>query len=190
MASLIMMMIGAGILVVWQPWKASRAHLTDEPAEPESVEPAVPSEVFVEDEPATPETHPVEPADASTTESAVERGEQETPSESPAEERRTERVDVTEQATPAVTEPPQESSPQDAPEVRVLVNTDPWGNYTLSGDRQGSGDCPYISKLPAGEYTFLLSEPESGATHTMTIQIEGNEGEIKRCWSFIKDGPC
>ncbi len=92
------------------------------------------------------------------------------------------------EAEPTPTAPVTGEAP---PEISVTVNTDPWSTWVLGGDAQGAGShTPYFGRLPPGSYEFTLVEPASGATHRMSITIQGDEESVIRCWSFTKGGPC
>ena len=202
---IVLLLISAGILAVWQPWKASQVRDADRLPATVTLEEAIPSVASeASDTPPFTTTSSSEAAPTSPTEHPVEQTEREVPAEAveveEPQEPPAETIEVVveepppqeraEEAAPDVTETLPEPSPQTVTEVRIMINTDPWGTWTLSGDQQGSGECPFIRKLPPGDYRFLLAVPDSGASHTMDVHVEGDEGEIKRCWSFIKDGPC
>jgi len=140
------------------------APLPDETEEPAPMQVAVPTEV----EPASAEP-PAVPED---------RDVAETPPEEAAPEPR-----AVVDATPSEPVEP-------LPDVYVVVNTIPWGTWTLSGDGNGSGDTPLKRHLTPGSYTVRLVAAGSGEVKELPLVVEGDEGEINRCWNFDTDGPC
>ena len=99
-------------------------------------------------------------------------------------------VEPTEAAPPEPAPPEEETPPAEAPTpVRVVVNADPWAAWVLSGDAADRGvQTPYVGELLPGSYTFVLSEPTSGASKTVTVEVGAEP--VSLCWSFVKDGPC
>ncbi len=86
---------------------------------------------------------------------------------------------------------PPDPPPIEGRPVVVKINSDPWSMVTMSGDRQAPPhQSPYTLELPAGTYHFGLRVPESGQSATLTVTLDGSEGELSRCHSFITDGPC
>ncbi len=92
-------------------------------------------------------------------------------------------------ADEVVAEPPAASA---GPRVRVVVNTDPWSSWTLSGDAAGAGaNTPYVGELPPGTYRFELRREGDQESHSLTVVVPADDpAEIVRCWSFRKNGPC
>jgi len=180
--------ICAIVLAVWQPWRPGPAGTAN--TVPDEAVVSTPAEGSIVADEAT--AHPIGTAESEDTVAVHE-------------EPVTPLTELVEPATPQVevqaldppVEPHAEESPVEEPPVvapttpvRVFVNSDPWASWTLTGSRSGSGDCPFIEELIPGTYHFHLKVPETGDTHTVTVQVQGDEGEIKRCWSFPKDGPC
>ena len=167
-------------LAVWQPW---RSEPRDEVAAGEALKE---TSTAIEDIPVSDqETAVAPPVEALTAHEELATPHPETV-QPPTP--RTETPVNTAPAKAALTEE-SSAAASDTP-VRVFVNADPWATWTLTGSLTGSGDCPHIEDLPPGTYHFLLEVPGTDDTHTVTVQVQGDEVEIKRCWSFTKNGPC
>ena len=171
-------------LAIWQPWRSPIGDAaTTEDTEP----PAVIEEISVSDEPTIEEQPTEAPTEVSTVHEQPAPPVHVEPATAGAEPATNAPAADIDPAEGATDESPTAASAQP---VRVFVNADPWATWTLTGSQTGSGDCPHIRDLLPGTYHFQLKVPDTGETHTLTVEVTGDEGEIKRCWSFAKNGPC